>query len=234
MHCCLIYIRRTYTHEQGEPLMQPTYYRYPEIDDAYRTRNRYLFGSELLIAPITQQVDKTTKLGKADVFLPQGDWFDFFRNCRYEGDTTITMYRPLNNTPVLEKAGAILPLDAHPEETKANELPATIRWEIFPGSSNQYELIEDTKGMRCITRVQLDNETQTLMIETHGEKSILPKNRQHEFHLRVTDEIQINGDTRSSIYDNRSKEQIILIHQPENQQTFQLAGFAYNKTQTSE
>lgn len=39
---------------------------------------------------------------------------------------------------------------------------------------------------------------------------------------------------RSSIYDNQSKEQIILIHQPEKQQTFQLAGFAYSKTQTSE
>lgn len=39
---------------------------------------------------------------------------------------------------------------------------------------------------------------------------------------------------RSSIYDNQSKEQIILIHQPEKQQTFQLAGFAYSKTQISE
>lgn len=144
------------------------------------------------------------------------------------------MDRPLNNIPVLAKAGAILPLDAHPEETKANELPATIRWEIFPGSSNQYELIEDIKGLRCITRVQLDNDAQTLMIETNGEKSILSKNRQHEFHLRVTDEVQINGDVRSSIYDNQSKEQIILIHQPEKQQTFQLAGFAYSKTQISE
>lgn len=34
-----LYTANVHTHEQGEPLMQPMYYRYTEIDDAYRTRN---------------------------------------------------------------------------------------------------------------------------------------------------------------------------------------------------
>jgi DNA repair exonuclease SbcCD nuclease subunit len=168
------------------------------------------------------------------VFLPVGDWFDFFRNCRYEGDTTITMYRWLNDIPVLAKAGAIVPLDAHPEQTKANELPTTIRWEIFPGSSNQYELIEDEGNQRCVTRVRLDNETKKLVIEIEGSKDILPNERQHEFHLRVTDEVQVSGDNLSSMYDAQLKEQIILINQPEEQHMLTLSGFAYSKTQTSE
>ncbi|MGO2686713.1 MAG: TIM-barrel domain-containing protein, partial [Enterococcus italicus] len=121
-----LYTANVKTHENGEPLMQPMYYRYPEVDASYRMRNQYFFGSELLVAPITQPMDRQTELGKVAVFLPVGDWFDFFRNCRYEGDTTITMYRWLNDIPVLAKAGAIVPLDAHPEQTKANELPTTI------------------------------------------------------------------------------------------------------------
>lgn len=229
-----LYTANVKTHENGEPLMQPMYYRYPEVDASYRTRNQYFFGSELLVAPITQAMDRQTELGKVAVFLPVGDWFDFFRNCRYEGDTTITMYRWLNDIPVLAKAGAIVPLDAHPEQTKANELPTTIRWEIFPGSSNQYELIEDEGNQRCVTRVRLDNETKKLVIEIEGSKDILPNERQHEFHLRVTDEVQVSGDNLSSIYDAQLKEQIILINQPEEQHMLTLSGFAYSKTQTSE
>lgn len=229
-----LYTANVKTHENGEPLMQPMYYRYPEVDASYRTRNQYFFGSELLVAPITQAMDRQTELGKVAVFLPVGDWFDFFRNCRYEGDTTITMYRWLNDIPVLAKAGAIVPLDAHPEQTKANELPATIRWEIFPGSSNQYELIEDEGNQRCVTRVRLDNETKKLVIEIEGSKDILPNERQHEFHLRVTDEVQVSGDNLSSMYDAQLKEQIILINQPEEQHMLTLSGFAYSKTQTSE
>lgn len=229
-----LYTANVKIHENGEPLMQPMYYRYPEVDASYRTRNQYFFGSELLVAPITQPMDRQTELGKVAVFLPEGDWFDFFRNCRYEGDTTITMYRWLNDIPVLAKAGAIVPLDAHPEQTKANELPTTIRWEIFPGSSNQYELIEDEGNQRCVTRVRLDNETKKLVIEIEGSKDILPNERQHEFHLRVTDEVQVSGDNLSSMYDAQLKEQIILINQPEEQHMLTLSGFAYSKSQTSE
>ncbi|WP_313627689.1 glycoside hydrolase family 31 protein [Enterococcus italicus] len=229
-----LYTANVNTHEQGEPLMQPMYYRYPELDASYQTRNQYFFGSELLVAPITQPMDRQTELGKVQVFLPQGDWFDLFRNCRYEGDTTITMYRSLKDIPVLAKAGAIIPLDAHPEQTKASELPTTIRWEIFPGSSNQYELIEDNGTQRCITRIQLDNEMQKLTIDTQGDVTMLPSERQHEFHLRVTDEVLIGGDAIFTKYDKQRKEQIILINQPEGEQIVTLTGFAYSKTQTSE
>ncbi len=229
-----LYTANVNTHEQGEPLIQPMYYRYPELDASYQTRNQYFFGSELLVAPITQPMDRQTELGKVQVFLPQGDWFDLFRNCRYEGDTTITMYRSLKDIPVLAKAGAIIPFDAHPEQTKASELPTTIRWEIFPGSSNQYELIEDNGTQRCITRIQLDNEMQKLTIDTQGDVTMLPSERQHEFHLRVTDEVLIGGDAIFTKYDKQRKEQIILINQPEGEQIVTLTGFAYSKTQTSE
>lgn len=229
-----LYTANVNTHEQGEPLIQPMYYRYPELDASYQTRNQYFFGSELLVAPITQPMDRQTELGKVQVFLPHGDWFDLFRNCRYEGDTTITMYRSLKDIPVLAKAGAIIPLDAHPEQTKASELPTTIRWEIFPGSSNQYELIEDNGTQRCITRIQLDNEMQKLTIDTQGDATMLPSERQHEFHLRVTDEVLISGDAIFTKYDKQRKEQIILINQPEGEQIVTLTGFAYSKTQTSE
>jgi alpha-glucosidase (family GH31 glycosyl hydrolase) len=229
-----LYTANVNTHEQGEPLIQPMYYRYPELDASYQTRNQYFFGSELLVAPITQPMDRQTELGKVQVFLPHGDWFDLFRNCRYEGDTTITMYRSLKDIPVLAKAGAIIPLDAHPEQTKGSELPTTIRWEIFPGSSNQYELIEDNGTQRCITRIQLDNEMQKLTIDTQGDATMLPSERQHEFHLRVTDEVLISGDAIFTKYDKQRKEQIILINQPEGEQIVTLTGFAYSKTQTSE
>lgn len=229
-----LYTANVRTHEVGVPLMQPMYYRYPEIEEAYNSRNQYFFGSELLVAPITQPINQETELGKAKVFLPPGDWYDLFRNCRYEGDTSITMYRSLTDIPVLARAGAIIPLDATPEETKANELPEKIRWEIFPGKTNEYELIEDLAGNRCTTRVLLDEATQQLSIETEGDNKILPSNRQHEFHLRVTDEVQVVGECLSSSYQEQTKEQVIIMQQSERQNILSIVGFAYSKTQTSE
>ena len=43
------------THEEGLPLVQPLYYHYPNEEEAYEAKNQYFFGSELMVAPITER-----------------------------------------------------------------------------------------------------------------------------------------------------------------------------------
>ena len=62
----------------GLPLVEPMYWGSPDIDAAYHVPNEYMFGTELLAAPITEPMDKSSRRGKADVWLPPGGWFDFF------------------------------------------------------------------------------------------------------------------------------------------------------------
>ena len=100
----------------GLPLVEPMYWGSPDIDAAYHVPNEYMFGTELLAAPITEPMDKSSRRGKADVWLPQGDWFDFFTGRRYSASSPngrrMTVWRPLDGIPVFAKAGGTLMEDS--------------------------------------------------------------------------------------------------------------------------
>ena len=44
-------------HAEGEPIVQPMYYDHPDEPAAYDVPNQFMFGSELLVAPITSPAD---------------------------------------------------------------------------------------------------------------------------------------------------------------------------------
>lgn len=134
---------------EGEPLVQPLYWDWPEIRDAYKLVDEFRFGTELLVAPIVSPAEKSVQRAKADVWLPQGTWFDFFDGRRYESRPAngrrIEAWRGLDRMPVFAKAGAIVPLQ---EETAGEPLnsvanPQSLRVVAFPGASGSFTLWED-------------------------------------------------------------------------------------------
>ena len=98
--------------EEGIPLIQPLYYQNPDKWDAFRMKNEYYFGSDILVNPITQPISTATRMGKVMALLPEGTWIDLFTGTVYNGDRKIELYRSLDSIPVLAKAGAIVTLDA--------------------------------------------------------------------------------------------------------------------------
>ena len=46
------------THKFGRALCEPLYYDNPECEGAYKCRNGYMFGSELLVCPVTSKINK--------------------------------------------------------------------------------------------------------------------------------------------------------------------------------
>ena len=87
----------------------PMYYQY-DCDEAYKAKNEYIFGGQLLVCPITKPADKRLNLSSADVWLPEGKWTDIFNGRKYEGGQWVTMYRDLNSIPVLAAEGSIVPM----------------------------------------------------------------------------------------------------------------------------
>jgi alpha-glucosidase (family GH31 glycosyl hydrolase) len=96
----------------------------------------------VLVAPITQAADSSTKLTRHSIWLPSGQWFDFFTAEAYEGGQWLTLYADQSQTPVFAKAGAIVPLDA---EAPANgvRLPSRLQFKFFAGADGSYQLYED-------------------------------------------------------------------------------------------
>jgi len=194
-----LYTKNVVLHEEGIPLIKPMYYDYPEDEAAYHVPNEYLFGDQLLVLPITKPSNKTLELSKANLWLPEGDWYDFFSSDHYVGGTQLAIYRPIEKMPVFAKSGAIIPLDADPVATKATELPETIEWRIYPGESNQFKLVEDKDGQRVETSLSIDEERGQLELITEGATEILPAKRNHVLKFMSSTAVKVtNSDDNDS------------------------------------
>ncbi len=127
-----IYTMAWRTANESQPLCLPMYYRHPEAEEAYHCPNQYYFGSELLAAPYVTPRDPDTRLSRQTVWLPDGDWFDFCSGQGYAGGRWHAFYGALDDTLLLAKAGAIVPLGprvawggvANPSELIVHSSPA--------------------------------------------------------------------------------------------------------------
>ena len=136
-----LYTMNRLASRDGQPLIRPMYYLDPGCDEAYMVPNEYYFGTELIAAPITEPADKKLLAAGTRVWLPDGLWFDFFNGLAYRGGRMFTMWRPLEDIPVLARAGAIIPLCAQDYTSTAN--PRELEVHIFPGADGHFVLWED-------------------------------------------------------------------------------------------
>ena len=153
-----LYTMNRRCHDQGEMLIQPMYYDYPDRDEAYRVPNQYMFGSELLVMPITSPQIQELELGRVTGWLPEGLYYDFFSGLRYVGGRMISVYRPLDGIPVFAKAGAVIPLDENTQNGTGN--PEEMEIVIFAGADGHFDLYEDDgespvydEGNCCVTQL---------------------------------------------------------------------------------
>ena len=133
----------------NEPLVQPLYWDYPEIEAAYKLTDEFRFGTELLVAPIVDPAERSVQRAKADVWLPQGEWFDFFDGRHYTSRPAegrrMEAWRDLDRMPVFAKPGAIVPLQMPAEGEALNSVanPRALQVVVFPGAENSFTLWED-------------------------------------------------------------------------------------------
>lgn len=87
-------------HEHGTPPMRPLFYDFPNDKAAWDISDEYLFGTSLLVCPVTEYGVRSRK-----VYLPAGaEWVDAFNGTRYAGGTTIQADAPLEHIPVFVRA----------------------------------------------------------------------------------------------------------------------------------
>ena len=117
-------------HDDGIALCEPMYYSYPNNKNAYCVPNQYMFGSELMVCPITSPQKKEMGVGSAEVWIPDGEYTDIFTLQRYSGSQLLTLNRELYSIPVLAKSGAVIPLSADSGNKCSNpeKLEVWVRW----------------------------------------------------------------------------------------------------------
>lgn len=118
---------RGYT--DGIPMVRPMYHKYSRIANAFSVKNEYFFG-DLIVAPITSPCDKESGLSRAEVWLPEGTYIDFFSGRVYSGDRKFFAYRSIDTMPVFAKAGSVVPL-AHLENKNGVDNPDALEICVF-------------------------------------------------------------------------------------------------------
>jgi alpha-glucosidase/alpha-D-xyloside xylohydrolase len=123
--------------DSGLPLMRPLWLHYPDDARARGLGDEFLWGRDLLIAPVY-----TKGAISRQVYLPQGDWYDWWTHARTAGGRAVTRAVDLATMPIYVRAGAIIPLDPVRQYTSQPvSEPTTLR--VFPGADGHYTLYDD-------------------------------------------------------------------------------------------
>jgi alpha-D-xyloside xylohydrolase len=151
------------THESGAPYMRALFMDFPGDPNVAGLGDEYMFGPDLLVAPVTEQ-GATTKR----VYLPAGaDWYNYWTNERLRGGQWIEASAPIETIPLFVKAGSILPLGAPIESTSQPQRLEKVH--IYPGADADFALYNDDgrtyayeKGESQITHLHWDDAAQKL------------------------------------------------------------------------
>ena len=112
------------------------------------TQYQYLYGPSFLVAPIYQEtrVDEKGNDIRNGIYLPEGEWIDYFTGEKYSGGRIINNFDvPIWKLPVFVKNGAIIPV-ANPNNN-VQEIKKDLRiYEVYPsGNSSFIEYDDDGK-----------------------------------------------------------------------------------------
>jgi alpha-glucosidase (family GH31 glycosyl hydrolase) len=144
-----LYTMNWRAHRDGRPLVEPMYWDNPDCHGAYFVPSEYMFGSQMLVSPVVSPQATSLPAGPASVWLPQGDWFDFFDGRHYASPSAegryLTAWRSLDRIPAFVQAGGIIPLQTVEQGENVNSVanPSHLRIVVFPGHDGKFSLIED-------------------------------------------------------------------------------------------
>jgi alpha-D-xyloside xylohydrolase len=86
-------------HEHGDPVIRPTFYGYPEDERSWTVDDQFLFGPDLLVAPVVQPGAR-----QREVHLPAGaTWTELHSGRTFDGGQTVTVDAPLAVIPVFAR-----------------------------------------------------------------------------------------------------------------------------------
>ncbi|WP_100398770.1 glycoside hydrolase family 31 protein [Bacillus sp. FJAT-44742] len=98
-------------HQDGTPPMRPLFYDFPKDKEAWDIEDTYMFGPDLLVAPIFYEGERSRKL-----YLPEGQvWKDVNTHKTYEGGQFIECSAPLESIPVFLREGSELSVNLFEE-----------------------------------------------------------------------------------------------------------------------
>jgi alpha-D-xyloside xylohydrolase len=122
---------------QNGTLMRPLVMDYRSDVTAQNIGDQFLFGPSILVNPVTAQGSRSREL-----YLPQGQWYDFWTGAKQDGGKRITAPAPLNRIPLFVRAGSIVPFGPELEYT-TEKAADPIELRVYRGADADFTIYED-------------------------------------------------------------------------------------------
>jgi alpha-glucosidase (family GH31 glycosyl hydrolase) len=174
--------------------MRSLWLHYPKDKIASATADQYLWGRDMLIAPVYEK-GATSR----EVYLPAGTWYDWWTGKAVDGGKTVTRKVDLATMPIYVRAGAIIPVDPIRQYTGEKvDKPTTLK--VYQGADGDYTLYDDDgksldylKGAASKTRIKWDDKAKKLTIEPAGKRKAKRKFKIKLIPAGTTKEIDYTG-----------------------------------------
>jgi alpha-glucosidase (family GH31 glycosyl hydrolase) len=125
------------TCETGVPIIRALWLHYPDDAAAVDHGDEYLYGREILVAPVVEKGAAMRSL-----YLPRGNWYDFWTKERFEGGREIERKVDLETIPLYVRAGAVIPIGPVKQYTTEDVAAPLALW-VYPGENGAFSLYED-------------------------------------------------------------------------------------------
>jgi alpha-glucosidase len=203
-----LYTEARRTYDTGVAFFRPLYYDWPEANEAYSSKNEYLFGDQMLVAPVVTAADKVSGLASEHVWLPEGEWIEQASGKHFAGPTAADRSFSIEQIPVYVKAGAIIPKQPPMLYTGQKPVDPLILdvWPLQPGTTSTYSVYEDSgvaedyqRGVFARTPIKATQTGDTLHVEigpVEGSFSGMLKTRSYELRLPADwppESVLVNG-----------------------------------------
>jgi alpha-D-xyloside xylohydrolase len=182
--------------ETGLPILRPLVLMHADDANTFRVRHTYYFGGEMIVAPIIRP-----KVTQRDVYLPDGDWFDFWTNERHVGGQVVTWRNPslpvvpASKAPVFMRSPSIVPMTLRSDAATLCDPdyvnnPAVASWDnnleirVYPTASSQFQMYEGTV-ISCAT----NGNTVGVTLESSSARRVV-----FRVHTSKPDEVRLNGN----------------------------------------
>lgn len=181
-------------YDAGINIVKPLYHIRRELyyDSFYK--NEYLFGSQLLISPLTDKKDQLMNRVVHKFFLPEGMWYDFNNGKKYPGGRSYVSFFKDEDYPVFARSGSIIPMNAKLDNSLM--IPTDLEIHIFPGVNNSFQLYEDDGisnlykdeyFLKTLIDYNYQENNYTVIIRSiAGKSGIVPQYRNYKIRFRNT------------------------------------------------
>ncbi|MBB1078914.1 glycoside hydrolase family 31 protein [Limosilactobacillus sp. STM2_1] len=181
----------------GLGIMRPLVLNY-DNDPAVRTINdEYMVGNQLLVAPIVQEGQDVRA-----VYLPEGEWIDFWNGMEYVGKRHILVKAPIDKLPLFVKKDTILPWG--PEINHVSDAPDKAMNFRMYGQKGEYLHYQDNgldfayqEGEYNLYQIKVDNNQVDVTLINAG---------YDKFYKEIT--VETENQKYSFVFDKQTKRYI--------------------------